>query len=55
MTSRSLKQQSAGRHVATLGNIMLIQSRPVFGLAPKCFMLVGGEATNTNIIVFGLT
>jgi hypothetical protein len=37
----SLKQQSAGRHVAPLGHIILIPSQPAF--------------TNTNFIVFGLT
>jgi len=30
----SLKQQSAGRHVAPLGRIILIPSQPVFALAP---------------------
>ena len=29
-----LKQQSAGRHVATLGHIILIPSQPVFALSP---------------------
>jgi hypothetical protein len=50
----SLKQQSAGRHVALLGHIILIPSQPVFALSPKCCVL-SGEATNTNFIVFGLT
>ena len=30
----SLKQQSADRHVAPLGHIILIPSRPVFALSP---------------------
>ena len=29
----SLKQQSAGRHIAPLGYIILIQSQPIFVLA----------------------
>jgi hypothetical protein len=33
-SARSLKQQSAGRHVAPLGNIILIPSQPVFALSP---------------------
>ena len=32
-SARSLKQQSAGRHVAPLGHI-LIPSQPVFALSP---------------------
>jgi hypothetical protein len=53
-SASSLKQQSAGRYVAPLGHIILIPSRPVFDLSPDCCML-SGEATNTNVIVFGLT
>ena len=49
----SLKQQSAGRHVAPIGHIILILSKPVFALSPKCWVL-SGEATNTNFKVFGL-
>ena len=30
----SLKQHSAGRHVAPLGHIILIPSQPVFALSP---------------------
>ena len=52
-SARSLKQQSADRHVAPLGHIILILSQPFFALSPLCCML-GGEATNTNLIVFGL-
>jgi hypothetical protein len=33
-SARSLKQQSAERHVAPLGHIILIPSRPVFALSP---------------------
>ena len=40
-SASSLKQQSAGRHVAPFGHIIQIPSQP--------------EATNTNFIVFGLT
>ena len=53
-SASSLKQQSAGWHVAPLGHIILIPSRPVFALSPYCCVL-RGEATNTNFIVFGLT
>ena len=42
------------RHVAPLGQIILIPSPPVFALSPLCCML-SGEATNTNFIVFGLS
>ena len=33
-SANSLKQQSAGRHVAPLGHIILIPSQPVFALTP---------------------
>ena len=33
-SASSLKQQSAGRHVAPLGHIILIPSQPVFDLTP---------------------
>jgi hypothetical protein len=33
-SASSLKQQSAGRHVAPLGHIIMIPSRPVFALSP---------------------
>ena len=32
-SASSLKQQSAGRHFALLGHIILIQSQPVFALS----------------------
>jgi hypothetical protein len=50
----SLKQQSTGRHVASLWHICLIPSQPVFDLIPKCCKLTG-EATDVNFIVFGMT
>jgi hypothetical protein len=53
-SASSLKQQSADRHVAPLGYIILIPSQPVFALSPYCCVL-SGEATNTNFIVFGFT
>jgi hypothetical protein len=46
----SLKQQSADRHVAPLGHIILIPSQSVLALSPKRCIL-SGEATNTNFIV----
>jgi len=52
-SASSLKQQSADRHVAPLGQIILIPSQPVFSLSPECYML-SGEATNTNFIVSAL-
>ena len=33
-SASSLKQQSAGKHVAPLGHIILITSQPVFALSP---------------------
>ena len=50
----SLKQKSAGRYVAPLGQISLIPSQPVFALFPECCVL-SEEAAHTNCIVFGLT
>jgi len=38
-SASSLKQQSAGRHVAPLGHIIMIPSRPVFALSPLCCVL----------------
>jgi len=43
-----------GGHVAPLGHIILIQSQPVFVLTPESYGLIG-DATNTNILMFGLT
>jgi hypothetical protein len=50
----SLKQQSAGRHVAPLGQIILIPSQPVFAPIPY-WCVLWGEATSTNFTVFGFT
>jgi hypothetical protein len=33
-SANSLKQQSANRHVAPLGHIILILSQPIFALSP---------------------
>ena len=33
-SASSLKQQSAGRHVAPLGHIIMIPGQPVFALSP---------------------
>jgi hypothetical protein len=49
-----LKQQSAGRHVAPHGHIILIPSQPVFARSPY-WCVLSGEATNTNFKVFGMT
>jgi hypothetical protein len=32
-----MKQQSAGRHIAPLGHIILIPSQPIFLLYAACF------------------
>ena len=53
-SASSLKQHAAGRHVVSLGHIILIPSQTVFALCPYCCVL-SGEATNTNFIVFSLT
>ena len=37
-----------------LGHIIQIPSQPVFALSAYCCVL-SGEATNTNVIVFGCT
>ena len=50
-SSRSPNQHSAGRHVAPLGHIILIQNQPV----PLLRCLHSGEQANTNFIVFVLT
>jgi hypothetical protein len=49
-----MKQQSAGRHAAALGNIILIPNQPAFALTLQCCALIT-EITNTNVIVFRLT
>ena len=53
-SASSLKQQSADRHVAPLGHIILIPYQLVFALSPSCCIIIG-EATNTNFTVFGFT
>ena len=50
----SASSQSAGRHVLPLERIIPVPSQSVFALSPQCCMLSRG-ATNTNLIVFGLT
>ena len=45
----ALKQQSADRHAAADGYIILIPSQPIFALSPYCSVL-SGEAANTNFI-----
>ena len=54
-SASSLKQQSADRHIAPLGHIILIAEPS--NLCPFSLMMraYSGEATNTNFIVFGLT
>jgi hypothetical protein len=52
-SASSLKQQSGDRHVAQRIHIILIPSQPVFALSSKC-CVVSAEATNTNLMVFGL-
>ena len=48
----SLKQQSAGRHVAPLTHIYRFRANhAVFVLTRKCCILGCGEAENTNFIV----
>ena len=53
-SARSLKQQSADKHVATLGHIILILSHPAFALS-SLYCVLSGETTYANCIVFGLT
>ena len=50
-SASSLKQQSADRHVAPLGHIILIPSQSVFLLTAACL----AEKQDIPIIVFGLT
>jgi hypothetical protein len=42
----SLKQQSADRHVAPLGHIILIPSQPIFAVSPQCCVLSGEAKQN---------
>ena len=50
----SLKEQSAGRHVAPLGHIILIPGQPVFALS-RSWCVLSREATHANFRIFGLT
>jgi hypothetical protein len=52
-SASSLKQHSAGRHVAPPGHIILIPNKSVFAVTPW-YCKSSGEAANTNFIVFGL-
>jgi hypothetical protein len=47
-SANSLKQQSAGRHVAPLENIILNPCTQVFSCSYNC--MLSGEATNTIIL-----
>jgi hypothetical protein len=47
-------QQSAGRHDAPLGHIILITSQPDLAFSTQ-WCVFSGEATNTKFIVFGFT
>ena len=40
-SARSLILQSAGRHVTSLGHIILILMQSVFSVSPSCFELSG--------------
>ena len=53
-SASSLKQESADRHFAPLGNIILIPNQPIFALSPQCCGL-SEKVTNTNFMIFGLT
>ena len=53
-SASSLERQSANRHVAPLGHIILIPSQSVFLLFHECCTL-SRQSTNTICIVFGLT
>ena len=51
-----LKQQLVGRHVALLGHIVMIPSKPVFNLSFWSRVLFGEAAdTNVMLVVVGLT
>jgi hypothetical protein len=49
----SLKQQSADRHVAPFGHVILIPSQPVFALS-FYWCVLRRKTTHTNFIVLGL-
>ena len=48
----SLKQQSADRHVAPIGHIIMIPIQPVFAFSPNAACV--SEKQQNNYIVFGL-
>jgi len=50
-----MKQQSVGRHVAPLWNIIMISSRPVFALISYYYCVLSGKAANAYFIVFDFT
>jgi len=53
-SASSLKQQSVDRHVDPLEYIIFIPSQPFFALFPPYCCMLSGEATNINLIVFGM-
>jgi hypothetical protein len=53
-SASTLSQQSTDRHVAQLGNIILLQSQSLYAFTFFCCML-SREAANTHFILFGLT
>ena len=53
-SASSLNHQSADRHVAPLGHIILIPSQQVFALTPQCWVL-SADTAYTKLIIFGLT
>jgi hypothetical protein len=54
VSASSQKLQSTARRVAPIWLFCLIPSQPVFAFFPYCCVL-SEEATNTNVIVLGLT
>jgi hypothetical protein len=59
-SASSLKQQSAGRHVAPLGHIILIPSQPIFDfsrvhLARAGIELIGSYISNYHTITTTMT
>jgi hypothetical protein len=46
----SLKQQSRGKHVTTIGHVVMIQRPSVFALTPRCHLPTEGTADiNTGL------
>lgn len=54
-SARSLKQQSAGRHIASFGHIMIILSQPVFALSFPLMMCMEKYKFTNCVIVGGLS